>query len=141
MSDNIRLRGKYYYYDLMIDGKRYKGTTKTTDKKLAEQIVSTIKTDILRKKHDLPSVINYRFKDLWELYISLRLTTEGTREVRINASKHFLPVFANFEINKITPADLEKYKLKRKIEIFNLPKNKTKREQDISFNIIYLHIF
>ena len=50
MSDNIRLRGKYYYYDMMIDGVRYKGTTKTVDKKLAEHIADTIKTDILRKK-------------------------------------------------------------------------------------------
>ena len=71
MSDNIRKRGNYYYYDFMIDGKRYRGSTKTTDKKLAEKIAGTIKTDILRKKHDLPSVINYRFKDLWELYIYL----------------------------------------------------------------------
>ena len=38
MSGNIRLRGKHYYYDFMIDGKRYKGTTKTGDKKLAEHI-------------------------------------------------------------------------------------------------------
>ncbi len=49
MSDNVRLRGQYYYYDMMIDGVRYKGTTKTTDKSLAEKVASTIKSDILRQ--------------------------------------------------------------------------------------------
>ena len=140
MSDNIRLRGKYYYYDIMIDGKRYKGTTKTGDKKLAEQIISTIKTDILRKKHDLPSVINYRFKDLWELYISSRLTTEGTREVRINAAKHFLPIFKDKQIAGIMRDQIENYQLKRKLEIISLPKNQNKREQEISFRLVNIEI-
>ena len=30
MSGNIRRRGKHYHYDFMIDGKRYKGSTKTS---------------------------------------------------------------------------------------------------------------
>ncbi len=65
MSDNIRLRGKYYYYDFMIDNKRYKGTTKTGDKKLAQTIADTIKADILRKKHNLPTAINHSLGDVW----------------------------------------------------------------------------
>ena len=52
----------------MIDGKRHKGTTKTGDKQLAEQIISTIKTDILRKKHDLASNMKYHFKDICDIY-------------------------------------------------------------------------
>ena len=140
MSDNIRLRGKYYYYDIMIDGKRYKGTTKTGDKKLAEHIADTIKADLLRKKHDLPSVINYRFKDLWELYISSRLTTEGTREVRINAAKHFLPIFKDKQIAGIMRDQIENYQLKRKLEIISLPKNQNKREQEISFRLVNIEI-
>ena len=73
MSENIRLRGKYYYYDMMIDGIRYKGTTKTTDINLAEKIASTIKSDILRQKHDLPTVVKYNdkiFSEVWEEYMN-----------------------------------------------------------------------
>ncbi len=40
MSDNIRKRGDTYYYDLMIDNKRYRGSTKTTDKKKAGTVYS-----------------------------------------------------------------------------------------------------
>ncbi|MHB1679021.1 MAG: hypothetical protein ACYCTB_00720 [bacterium] len=49
-KNNLRKIGDTYYYDIAVDGKRYRGTTKTTDKKLAGQIANTIKTDILRKK-------------------------------------------------------------------------------------------
>jgi hypothetical protein len=83
MSNNIRLRGKYYYYDIIIDGVRYKGTTKTTDKKLAEQIASTIKSDILRQKHDLPTTVNYNdhsFLEIWENYISSQSLCFKTQE-------------------------------------------------------------
>ena len=140
MSDNIRKRGDTYYYDFMIDNKRYRGTTKTSDKKLAQSIADTIKTDILRKKHDLPSVINYRFKDLWELYISSRLTAKGTQKLKIAASKHFLPFFKDKQITAITRDLIENYQLKRKLEVINLPKNSGKKESEISFRFVNIEM-
>jgi integrase len=133
MSDNIRLRGKYYYYDMMIDGVRYKGTTKTADKKLAEHIADTIKVDILRKKHTLPSLIKYKFKEVWTLYILSQTTAKATQELRIATSKHFLPIFQDKSIQNITTDLIENYQLKRKLETLSLPKNIGKREQEISF--------
>lgn len=124
----------------MIDGKRYKGTTKTTDKKLAEQIVSTIKTDILRKKHDLPSVINYRFKDLWVIYIKSLPNSPRTLENKKIDSNHFLPVLGNKNISNITSSDIKEYQLNRKIEISNNLKNSGKRESEISYKTINLEI-
>ena len=140
MSDNIRLRGKYYYYDFMIDNKRYKGTTKTGDKKLAEKIADTIKADIIRKKHNLPSAINYNFGDVWDNYATSLAVSKKTLEVRINASKHFLSVFKNNPIQSIPIDQIENYQLKRKIEIINLPKNKGKRESEISFRSVNIEI-
>ncbi len=125
---------------MMIDGKRYKGTTKTGDKKLAEQIISTIKTDILRKKHDLPSLINYRFKDLWELYITSAAVSKKTVEIRLTVAKHFLQVFKDEPIKHITKDKIENYQLKRKLEILALPKNKNKRESEISFRTVNIEI-
>ncbi len=141
MSENIRKRknSKYYYYDLMIDGVRYKGTTKTDDKKLAEQIVSTIKTDILRKKHDLPSVINYRFKDLWDSYIEFQSPGKN-KDLKKYLSKHFLPIFQDMSIRSVTADKTENYRLSRKLEVMSLSKNQNKREAEISFRIVNAEI-
>ena len=140
MSDNIRLRGKYYYYDFMIDNKRYKGTTKTGDKKLAENIANTIKTDILRKKHNLPSTINYNFGDVWDNYATSLAVSKKTLDIRITASKHFLPVFKNKSLQSIGIDQIENYQLKRRLEVINLPKNIGKRESEISFRFLNIEI-
>ena len=136
MSDNIRLRGKYYYYDFMIDGKRYKGTTKTADKKLAQSIADTIKADVIRKKHNLPSMINYNFGDVRDNYVTSLAVSKNTLDLRVHLSKHFLPVFKNKSIQSITIDQIENYRLKRKLEIINLPKNSGKRESEISFRSV-----
>ena len=140
MSGNIRLRGKHYYYDFMIDGKRYKGTTKTGDKKLAEHIADTIKSDLLRKKHDLPSNIKYQFKDVWEIYIKSQSYCFKTEESKINSAKHFLPVFQNMPLDSITADKIENYRLNRKLEIKSLEKNSGKRESEISFRSVNIEI-
>ena len=129
MSGNIRVRGNIYHYDFEIDGKRYRGSCKTSDKKLAEHIADTIKADILRKRHDLPSTINYLFKEIWEEYYEKK----GLKIRERTASKHFLPVFENKNIAAITQSDIENYQLKRRVEILSTPKNKDKREAEINF--------
>ena len=140
MSGNIRLRGKFYHYDFMIDGKRYKGSTKTSDKKLAEHIADTIKADLLRKKHDLPSNIKYQFKDVWDIYIKSQSYCFKTEESKINSAKHFLPVFQNMPLDSITADKIENYRLNRKLEITSLEKNSGKREAEISFRSVNIEI-
>ena len=140
MSDNIRKRGDTYYYDLMIDNKRYRGSTKTTDKKLAQSIADTIKADIIRKKHGLQSAINYNFVDVWDNYIASQLIGAKNNERKIIAAKHFLPVFKNKSIQSITADQIENYRLKRKLEVINLPKNSGKRESEISFRSVNIEI-
>jgi hypothetical protein len=139
MSENIRKRGNIWYYDMMIDGVRYKGTTKTTDKSLAEKIVSTIKTDILRQKHDLPTKVNYNdriFREIWEEYLKTIIVDKKTLDRIIIASSHFLPVFKDKDIKEITAADIKAYQLQRKLEIITMPKNTGKRELEINFRFI-----
>jgi integrase len=136
MSGNIRLRGKFYHYDFMIDGKRYKGSTRTVDKKLAEHIADTIKADILRKKHDLPTNISYNFIDAYNSYIE----NKGLKIRERTASKHFLPVFQNMTLGKITFDTVENYQLKRKLEITSLEKNAGKREAEINFRSVNYEI-
>ncbi|MHB1665052.1 MAG: tyrosine-type recombinase/integrase [bacterium] len=138
-KNNLRKIGDMYYYDITIDNVRYRGTTKTTDKKLAENITDTIKSDIIRKKHDLPSQIEYLFKDLWNDYINFQ-TTGKNKDLKICLAKHFLPVFKDKIIKKITISDIKNYQMQRKFEILSLPKNKNKRESEISFRIVNMEI-
>ncbi len=133
MSGNIRLRGRFYHYDFMIDGKRYKGSTKTSDKKLAEHIADTIKADLLRKKHDLPTTLDYIFEDLWKIYLDSQATALTTQKVKRWISKHFLPVFKNKKIAEINNDQIEDYRLKRRLEILSMPKNIGKKESEVSF--------
>ena len=140
MSDNVRKRGDTYYYDFMVDNKRYRGTTKTSDKKLAQNIADTIKSDIIRKKHSLPSTIKYLFEDAWKIYLSSQISGIATNKRKIIAAKHCLPVFKDKPIQSITTDQIENYLLKRKIELLSIPKNKDKKESEISFRSINIEI-
>ena len=140
MSDNISKRGGIFHYAFMIDGKRYRGSTKTTDKKLAQSIADTIKADIIRKKHSLPSAINYKFEDVWDNYAASLAVSKNTLDLRVHLSKHFLPVFKNKSIQSITTDQIENYQFKRRLEVINLPKNAGKRESEISFRSVNIEI-
>ncbi|MHB8231899.1 MAG: hypothetical protein ACYDDB_03235 [bacterium] len=52
--------GKYYYYDFVFEGKRYRRSCKTTDRKLAEQIEISVKNDIIKMENSLPTDKNKR---------------------------------------------------------------------------------
>ena len=138
----IYKRGSIYWCEFRLDNKHYQHSCKTKDKAVAEDVASAIHADIIRDRFNIPAKNKavYTFKKVFEEYIENQAVSPPTKELRTHMSKHFLPVFANFEINKITAADLEKYQIKRKIEILNLSKNAGKREQDISFRLINIEI-
>ena len=136
----LRKRGSTYHYDFEIDGKRYRGSCKTDDKKLAENIADTIKADILRNKHNLPSQITYQFKEVWDNYIKSQSYCFKTEESKINSAKHFLPVFQNISLYNITSDKIENYRLNRKLEIMSMSKNKGKRESEISLRSVNIEI-
>ena len=120
----------------MLDGKRYKGSCHTDDKKLAQNIADTIKADVIRKKHSLPGTINYRFEDVWKVYLTSQLSGIKNTERKIIAAKHFLPFLKDKPIQSITTDQIENYQLKRKMELLSIPKNKNKKESEISFRSI-----
>jgi integrase len=136
MSDKIRLRGKVWHYDIIIDNIRYRGSCQTEDKKEAEKITAAIKTDIIRQKHDIPTKINYNdydFNELWDQYIKSVSNVKRTIETKISISNHFLPVFKNKSIEKISNLEIENYQFRRRLEILAMPRNKDKRDSEISF--------
>ncbi len=130
---NIYKRGDIYWYQIRLDGLRYRGSAKTDNKKLTQQIANTIEADLVRKKFSMPVKSNYTFLSAWEQYIKSVNNPERTKLNKISLANHFIPVFKDKNIAEITQLDIKDYQLKRKIEITAMPKNIGKKESEISF--------
>ena len=130
-----------WYYCITYEGKKYQGTTKTTDKQSAKLIAEAKQTDIARGKNDLPAlkktVVN--FTTAWEKYIKSLPNGKETIRNKLLAYTHFKPFWYR-NIAEITIQDLEHYQLQRKLELIEMPKNAEKREQDINFRWVNLEI-
>ena len=137
MASIYRLKNsKNWYYCITYNGKKYQGSTKTTDKQSAKQIAESIQTDLARETYDLPALRNksiVNFTILWQEYIKKSTNAKNTLASTISRAKHFLPVFQNKPVEDINTLDLKNYQLQRRLEIINNPKNKDKRESEISF--------
>ena len=137
---NIYKRGDIYWYQIRFDGLRYRGSTKTDNKKLAQQIANTIEADLVRKKFSMPVKNNYTFSTAWEQYKRSLTNINRTIKNKEFAANHFLPVFKDKNISEITQSDIKEYQLKRRLEVLSLPKNQQKKESEINFRWINLEI-
>ncbi len=141
---NIYKRGNIYWCKFRLDNKLYQYSCKTKDKETAQEIASAIYADTIRGRFNIPGkntvTAEHIFEKVYQEYLENQTTAKATQDVRRFISKHFLPIFGNKELKNITVSDIEKYQLIRKIEILNLPKNKGKREQDITFRLINIEI-
>ncbi len=137
---NIYKRGDIYWYQIRLDGLRYRGSTKTDNKKLAQQIANTIEADLVRKKFSMPVKNNYTFSTAWEQYKKSLTNISRTIKNKEFAANHFLPVFKDKNISEITQSDIKEYQLKRRLEVLSLPKNQLKKESEINFRWINLEI-
>ena len=143
-----------WYYCITYNGKKYQGSTKTTDKKSAMLIAESIQTDIARQKYDLPSILpvapdpDKLFKDVWVEYSNSLQNTKDTIKIKNNIyNKHLSHYFDDKTIGNDFPIlDIKNYQRMRRSEILNMPKNRNKRESEISFaflnkEILILHNF
>ena len=126
----------------MLNGKLYRHSCQTKDKKIAEEVENAIMGEIVRGKYDLPAKYKpeYVFKEVFTEYIRNQSVSIKTIERRKTAAKHFLSMFASDYIQSVTANKIETYQLKRRLEIINLPKNKDKRESEISFRTVNIEI-
>ena len=143
-----RPNSENYWYQFRLDGKQFRGSTKTPDKKLAEKIATAVESDYIRQKFELPGVIknNHSLSTVWKEYFKSQSTERETIRRAGIASKHFLPVFENVPVEDIKNMDIEEYQRTRRLEIINLPKNINKRDSEISFRsvnyeLVVLHHF
>ena len=145
MASIYRKKGNdVWYYCITYEGKKYQGTTKTTDKQSAKLIAEGIQTDITRQKHKLPAlkktVVN--FTTLWREYFNLtkNINEFKTVEYKDVSAKHFLPFFENKNISDIVESDIQSYQTARKLKVMDIPKNKDKKVSTISFRSVNLEI-
>ena len=137
---NIYKRGDIYWYQIRLNGLRYRGSTKTDNKKLAQQIANTIEADLVRKKFSMPVKNNYTFLTAWEQYIKSLNNSSKTTKDKISLSRHFIPVFKYKSIADILQSHIKDYQLKRKIEIAAMPKNIGKKDSEITFRSLNLEL-
>ena len=130
--------GKFYYYDFVFEGKRYRRSCKTIDRKLAEQIEISVKNDIIKRENRLPTNSNKSllFWTAWENYLKNNGNSEKAIERKNIAAMHFLPFFKDKTLSAIVPLDIKNYQLERKLELMSLEKNKNKKEAEINFRSV-----
>ena len=131
----VYLRGKTYWCEFEIDKKRYRFSTKSKDKRQAQEIASTIHADMLRKRFNMPlkAYEMIIFGDLWEDYLKSQTNTPRNITNKKIAFRHFGSVFADKSIKNITSLDIQNYQAKRRLEVIGKQGNAEKREQDINF--------
>ena len=141
---SIVKNGKYYFYDFVHEGKRYRKSCRTTDKKLAGQIEISVRNDIIKKGNNLPTNRNKNllFKAAWEKYLDniAGSDTGKTIERKNVAALHFLPFLENKRLPDISALDIKNYQAERKMEILADPKNDRKKEAEISFRSVNIEI-
>ena len=134
--------GNVWYYNISFNDKRYRGSTKTTDKKTAQQIANSIETDLARQQHGLTALNKNldKFGDIFKDYLNELVCAEKTLELRVALSKHFLCVFQDKPVKAISILDIEEYRRNRRLDVLSNPKNKNKKDSEISFRTVNLEI-
>ena len=131
-----------WYYSTSVGGKHFQGSTRTPDKRLAMEVAKAIEADIIRNVHSIPTLNKniYTFNPVFEDYIKNLSNSDKTIKSKITAYKHLSPFFENKDILKITQSDIEKYQNERRLTILNFPKNKNKRDSEISFRSVNIEV-
>ncbi len=112
-------RGQVWWIQLRQDGRLIRKTTKTSNRKLAEQREAKIKTELFEGKYFNKGQGDKKtFKDMAEKYmVEYAITKAPKSQVRDRSSlKHILPVFGNMYLNNITPNQISTYKIQRRNE-------------------------
>ena len=141
MASIYRLKNsKNWYYCITYNGRKYQGSTKTTDKQSAKLIAEARQTDLAREENKIPALKKKsigNFPILWEEYLRAQVVQDVRKST---ASNHFLPVFGNKRLNGIAMPDIRSYQLERKLELMSLEKNEGKREAEINFRSVNYEI-
>lgn len=105
-------RGSVYYYEFVLHGIRYRGSTKTGDRRTAESIEAKKRLEIVEGTHFKKATGELSFKEFVDKHYvpwaeSNKKSFRSSDEVYL---KQILPVFGHFPLRGISPHQIEKYK-------------------------------
>lgn len=113
-------RGKFYWVTLMANGRRIQRSTGTENRRLAENILAKVKTQIVEGKwFDADEARQHTFEDLMDRYLREHSVINKTKESYKNDKnhiRHLSMIFAGLTLNKITPKLIAEYKTLRSTE-------------------------
>ncbi len=107
-------RGKRWYYEFWVDGVRYQASTRQTNKREAERIISVKKGDVTRRRAGLPPK-SVKFREVSERFEELcRSNSRPSYSVeKFHIKNHLVPYFGDIAVHAITREVVENYKRKR----------------------------
>ena len=127
--------GNIYWCEFRLDNKHYQYSCKTKEKEIAQEVASTIYADMIRDRFNIPAKNKAQrlFAETYQEYLKNLNNSKGTIEKKKWHYKHFIKLFKD---NYIADIDVKNYQLTRKLEIENEPKNKDKRDSQITYAIV-----
>jgi integrase len=111
-------RGSVWWMSFIYQGKQYRKTTETEDKKLAQRILDKVKGEIAEGKwfERLPGE-DRTFEELMEKYMAEHSAINKAPRSHArdkSLKKHLVDFFGNFPLLKITPSLIAEYKTARR---------------------------
>ncbi|MGB9716422.1 MAG: tyrosine-type recombinase/integrase [Thermodesulfovibrionales bacterium] len=115
-----RKDSKKWWMCFTVNSKRFRRSTETTDRRLAEKIYAKVLTQITEGKwFDLDESKQHTFEELMDRYLKEHSVINKTKESYENDKnyiKHLSKVFAGLTLDRITPKLIAEYKTLRSIE-------------------------
>lgn len=109
---SVYKRGRSYWYDMWIDGRRRRGPTGCSTKALALEVESRKRLELLQgKTHKVALFSDFLLEEFipW----SKAQATPSTHKRYLVSSKTLSKHFGDMRVDRITSADVERFKVKR----------------------------
>jgi len=110
----IYLRGKVWWVDYVYRGKRYRESTGTDNRKLAQRYYDKIKGEIAEGRlfRKLPGE-KKTFREMMEKYLDEHVSKLKSRRAFTGYSKNLISFFGDYKVSEISPKLINEYKIKR----------------------------
>lgn len=134
MRSRIYQRGKKWYVDYDVDGRRVR--ERVGNKRAAENALTAIRADILRGEYRFAQDAKIRFKDFKDEYLDYVKSKQHVCEIHEERLKHLISFFGDKLLSRISLNDIIEYKKMRKQAVYysNEDKKITKTVKGATIN-------
>lgn len=112
----LHKRGGVWWINFTFDGKRYRRSTKTSDRKLAEKIYNKVLTQLVERQWlDKPEGDDKTFKELADKYVNeyAKFNKRSWQKDAERLNNHLVKFFGEMIVTEITPKIIFSYKIQR----------------------------